>query len=65
MKNTKVYDVMLKHGSGWSSFDTIELTETQAETFTISDYIKMLAKDNDTAGIIEVSRADDFKIVTA
>lgn len=57
------YDVCLKHGSGWSYFDVLNMTEDTAKHFTRTDYVLILAKDKDEPAIREVERADGFKLV--
>lgn len=56
------YNVMLKHGTGWSNFDVLNMTEESAKNYKRIDYILLLAKENDEPAIREVERADDFRL---
>lgn len=56
------YNIMLKHGTGWSSFDVLNMSEESAKNYKRTDYILLLAKEDDEPAIREVERADDFRL---
>lgn len=54
----KHYELMLKHGSGWSTFDS-----DLGRKMTIGEYLKDLENQGDTSAIKELMEADGIEII--
>lgn len=53
----KHYELMLKHGSGWSTFDS-----DLGKKMTIGEYIEDLKNQGDESAIRELMEADGIEI---
>lgn len=54
----KHYELMLKHGSGWSTFDS-----DIGRKMTIGEYIEDLKSQGDDSAIKELMEADGIEII--